>query len=1232
MNIYKEKDANHLSAAAFELLNLSSCSGNNLPPLSSVAWQSLAKRSIALRSTFGSRTQFFKTFKRTLNHSTQWLKRQCQPRDSGIVCPFVLNLFVPNLFMLNLFVVSTEDVPCIPPFPSSPMSLPQPLFEDGLTLSHLMSCDVNVSTGLAQEERILLGRHRKLTDVSQGASSTDETFICIDRKERLIALYWFISGKVPVYDDLGHVWYKDGGQVQKDEDKDRLMTNVEQQFNSEAQYATFTPIMNNTGSVYGGENWDRMQLPFGPHPFPERFPQDTDNTKPSPTQHNPATSAGQGEFEYWSGLPASFSVDNASYKHIATPPTVQENRRPFEDHHMTGKKQTVIWTGLLKPTTTGSCCEDVGDRDSCEQELATWDGYINSTVWDMSYPNEAAHSNDFETWGGLEPALEFSVDSDTRTFSRLSQPSPPSKFSATSADFDATWQKNLTALLPNSLGNAPLVQDKMHLDAPVLTPLQQSVQDVITIWTPFSVFRSSPNLPPDEGPSQIVEVTDGEGGPQIESDTVKSSEASGSAYAVQVSRDHDDGAPSQCQLKLPTTKTSDSMMPTINTAILPSDDSVGSILYTSDSGSGLTRKKFIDIQAQVDIDQSPSTGQSLSTNSKVDQDHQASTPHVDPSTIFSSISTLTGNFEDQRSESTPTSMHGKGDALSEDSLADQPSDDLLTGLELLAGDDQSEPPVRHCKGSKRGLLLDATQLGSTSVRSMGYSDGKHALPFAGNEIYVEELQEEASQHHHSLSRLCPGILCHLIEHAYFSVPLEPGHTYTLIRQGACAVDVIACSRMPPDCPTLTAVNKDQRQSSPFEEVAQRSPTKSSARRESRRERRTRASSPTSSSNGATSLKPRNAAQPYRRPEASTSTQKAIAELKIDKKGKAKAAPVKFGYVVAEEGEGPCATFSSRAFVRLFIRNHANPEEVFYTNGESKSALEFLVGDNTVLPEVFSKAVQGMKLNETRRCIIPSDLAFGSSGNPRFGVPSDADLVIDIDIWNVYVALGNPNITLNFQGSDIMWTSRLSHWETQIGLTQTGVTGEAGLTATTPWFLSFMLHHRRRSTTPYTRTMPQLGKVASASLGPPSTSAAPSLPAHHPTILRFRDVVPNSPGVASSPTSSPTPPQPTTSQLPLLTPLSQGSASTSASSLSFDPAPCFNAAEAPPPSPGMTLEAYLAANNPALLPTLHIVLNEGYDSVKKVDDFTTMGSDLQQMGMEQLVSSSQKIGGGSRSRY
>ncbi|KAF9033651.1 hypothetical protein BJ165DRAFT_1534581 [Panaeolus papilionaceus] len=249
-----------------------------------------------------------------------------------------------------------------------------------------------------------------------------------------------------------------------------------------------------------------------------------------------------------------------------------------------------------------------------------------------------------------------------------------------------------------------------------------------------------------------------------------------------------------------------------------------------------------------------------------------------------------------------------------------------------------------------------------------------------------------------------SILCHLvcnvIEHAYFSVPLEPGHTYTLIRQGACAVDVIACSRMPPDCPTLTAVNKDQRQSSPFEEVAQRSPTKSSARRESRRERRTRASSPTSSSNGATSLKPRNAAQPYRRPEASTSTQKAIAELKIDKKGKAKAAPVKFGYVVAEEGEGPCATFSSRAFVRLFIRNHANPEEVFYTNGESKSALEFLVGDNTVLPEVFSKAVQGMKLNETRRCIIPSDLAFGSSGNPRFGVPSDADLVIDYKLCSL----------------------------------------------------------------------------------------------------------------------------------------------------------------------------------------------------------------------------------------
>ncbi|KAF9031057.1 hypothetical protein BJ165DRAFT_1535547 [Panaeolus papilionaceus] len=122
---------------------------------------------------------------------------------------------------------------------------------------------------------------------------------------------------------------------------------------------------------------------------------------------------------------------------------------------------------------------------------------------------------------------------------------------------------------------------------------------------------------------------------------------------------------------------------------------------------------------------------------------------------------------------------------------------------------------------------------------------------------------------------------------------------------------------------------------------------------------------------------------------------------------------------------------------------------------------------------------------------------------------------------------------------------------------------------------------------------------------------------------------------ASTTRVPTPADVTTSsaassitpRLPTLAPPSQAGGSSSAPSSSSNHSHGINAVNAPPPNPGMTIEAYVVANHPTLLPTLQAVLNEGYDCVEKIDELFAMSADLQRMGFERLLIASQKVGGG-----
>lgn len=117
----------------------------------------------------------------------------------------------------------------------------------------------------------------------------------------------------------------------------------------------------------------------------------------------------------------------------------------------------------------------------------------------------------------------------------------------------------------------------------------------------------------------------------------------------------------------------------------------------------------------------------------------------------------------------------------------------------------------------------------------------------------------------------------------------------------------------------------------------------------------------------------------------------------------------------------------------------------------------------------------------------------------------------------------------------------------------------------------------------------------------SSSSTTSVPA--PIKSRLRASVRNRLTTASGSSTAPS----TTHHLPPLAPPPHTGGSSSASLISTEH---LRAAKAPPPTPGMTLEAYLAANNPNLLPTLKVLLKEGYDCVEKIDELLSMSSDLQ----------------------
>jgi FKBP-type peptidyl-prolyl cis-trans isomerase FkpA len=110
-------------------------------------------------------------------------------------------------------------------------------------------------------------------------------------------------------------------------------------------------------------------------------------------------------------------------------------------------------------------------------------------------------------------------------------------------------------------------------------------------------------------------------------------------------------------------------------------------------------------------------------------------------------------------------------------------------------------------------------------------------------------------------------------------------------------------------------------------------------------------------------------------------------------------------IVAETvGTGTTAATGNRVQVHytgwLYSASAANNKGAQFDSsvGIGKAPIEFVVGATNIIPG-FSQGVQGMKVGGKRTVVIPSSLAYGTSGSPP-AIPANADLVFDLELVKV----------------------------------------------------------------------------------------------------------------------------------------------------------------------------------------------------------------------------------------
>lgn len=98
----------------------------------------------------------------------------------------------------------------------------------------------------------------------------------------------------------------------------------------------------------------------------------------------------------------------------------------------------------------------------------------------------------------------------------------------------------------------------------------------------------------------------------------------------------------------------------------------------------------------------------------------------------------------------------------------------------------------------------------------------------------------------------------------------------------------------------------------------------------------------------------------------------------------------------EAGQGDAAAPGDCLVVK-YHGTMAETGEKFDGNFDQPTALQFTVGAGMVIPG-WDQGLQGMKVGETRRIIIPSELGYGEAGNSA--IPPNTDLVFVVKLLEI----------------------------------------------------------------------------------------------------------------------------------------------------------------------------------------------------------------------------------------
>ena len=101
--------------------------------------------------------------------------------------------------------------------------------------------------------------------------------------------------------------------------------------------------------------------------------------------------------------------------------------------------------------------------------------------------------------------------------------------------------------------------------------------------------------------------------------------------------------------------------------------------------------------------------------------------------------------------------------------------------------------------------------------------------------------------------------------------------------------------------------------------------------------------------------------------------------------------------VVEKGDGPTPQKGQRVTVHCTAYLAATEKQFWTTKNDEP--FSFHVGIGQVI-RGWDEGVLGMQLHETARLHLTADVAYGARGFPAWGIPSNADLIFEIQLLKI----------------------------------------------------------------------------------------------------------------------------------------------------------------------------------------------------------------------------------------